>query len=79
MMRAMAAVVSVLFIIGIWYLATHGKGLVVARLAVWLVAVVIVLVFLSFTDPGVAGAAVTGFIGGLKQAASGIGQFAKAL
>jgi hypothetical protein len=75
----MAAVVSVLFIIAIWWLATHGKGLVVARLAVWLLAVIVVVVFLSFSNPALAGSAVSGFVGGLSQAASGIGNFVKAL
>jgi hypothetical protein len=75
----MAAVVSVLFIIGIWYLATHGKGIVAARLAVWLVAVVIFLVAISFADPALAGSAMSGFVRGISQAASGIGQFFKAI
>lgn len=78
-MRVMAAVVSVLVIIGIWHLATHGKGLVVARLAVWLVAVIVFLVVISFADPSFAGSAVSGFVKGIGQAASGIGQFFKAI
>lgn len=76
---AMAAVVSVLFIIGIWYLATHGKGIVAARLAVWLVAVVIILVAISAANPSVAGSAMSGFVRGIGQAASGIGQFFKTI
>jgi len=75
----MAAVVSVLFIVGIWYLATHGKGIVAARLAVWLVAVIVFLVAISFADPGFAGSALSGFVKGIGQAASGIGQFFKAI
>jgi uncharacterized membrane protein len=77
--RTMAAVVSVLFIIGIWYLATHGKGIVAARLAVWLIAAVIILVVISAANPSVAGSAMSGFVGGIGQAASGIGRFFKAL
>jgi hypothetical protein len=75
----MAAVASVIFIIVIWYLATHGKGIVAARLAVWLVAAIVVLVAISFTDPGQAGSAVSGFFGGIRQAASGVSQFFRAL
>lgn len=75
----MAAIASVLFIIAIWWLATHGKGLVVARLLAWLLAVVVVLVFVSFSNPALAGTAVSGFIKGLSQAASGIGQFFRSL
>jgi hypothetical protein len=74
-----AAVLSVLFIVGIWYLATHGKGIIAARLAVWLVAVIVFLVAISLTDPGFAGSAVSGFVQGIGQAASGIGQFFKAI
>jgi len=75
----MAAVVSVLFIIGIWHLATHGKGIVGVRLVTWLLAVIVALVLISFTAPSVAGAAVSGFASGIRQAAAGIGQFVKAL
>jgi hypothetical protein len=74
-----AAVASVLFIIGIWYLATHGKGIVAARLAVWLVAVIIFLVAISFADPSLVGSAMSGFVKGIAEAASGIGQFFKAI
>jgi hypothetical protein len=41
--------------------------------------VIVVLVFVSFSNPALAGSAVSGFISGLSQAASGIGQFFKAL
>lgn len=75
----MAAIASVLFIIAIWWLATHGKGLVVARLLAWLLAVIVVLVFLSFSNPALAGAALSGFTSGLSQAAAGFGHFFKAL
>jgi hypothetical protein len=75
----MAAIVSVLFIIAIWYLATHGKGLVVARLAVWLVASLIFVLVISIVVPGFAGSAMSGFATGLGEAAHSIGQFIKAL
>jgi hypothetical protein len=75
----MDAVASVLFIIGIWYLATHGKGIVAARLAVWLIAALIILIIISVANPSVAGSVMSGFVRGLDQTASGVGQFFKAL
>jgi hypothetical protein len=68
----MAAVWAVLFIIGLWWVATHGKGIVAARLAVWLAAVIIVLVLLGST---IAGNAVSGFVSGLGQAIHGLASF----
>jgi hypothetical protein len=75
----MAAVASVLFIIAIWFLATHGNGLVAARLAVWLVASLIFVLVISIAVPGFAGSAMSGFATGLGEAAHSIGEFFKAL
>lgn len=71
----MAAVLAVLLVIVIWYLATHGKGNVAARLVAWLLALLIGVVLLSFNDPHLAGVAASGFVGGISQAASGLTHF----
>lgn len=67
--------ISVLVIIGIWYLATHGKGNVAARLVAWLLALIIGVVVLAFSDPRLAASAVTGFASGITQAASSVAKF----
>lgn len=51
-------VVAVLTVITIWWLATHGKGNVAARLAVWGAAFIVVWVIIAVNNPH-AGAAIT--------------------
>jgi hypothetical protein len=79
MISVMAAVLAVLLVIFVWYIATHGKGLVVARLMAWLLLILAILVLVAIKDPGLAGSALAGFAHGISQAVSGLVNFIKAL
>jgi hypothetical protein len=70
-----AAVVSVLFVVAIWWVATHGKGTAPGRLVAWLSAIIVVWVLLAIKDPSVAGGAPSAFASGIGQAATGLGDF----
>jgi hypothetical protein len=70
-----AAVLAPLSVIALWWLATHGKGLVVARLAVWLAAVIVVLVLVAMRNPAAAGAVVSGWFTGISGFITGFGRF----
>jgi hypothetical protein len=68
-------VLSVLVVIGIWYLATHGKGIVAARLVAWLLLPIVALVLIGFNDPGLTGGILANFARGIHQAADGFASF----
>jgi hypothetical protein len=69
------AVLSVLVVIGIWWLATHGKGTAPGRLVAWLAAIIVVWLMVSLKNPTVAGGTASGFASGINQAITGIGHF----
>ena len=69
------AVLSVLIVIGLWWLATHGKGTAPGRLVAWLSAIIIVWVLVSLKNPTAAGNVASGFASGINQALTGIGHF----
>lgn len=69
------AVVAVLVIVALWYLATHGKGTAPGRLVAWGSMIVVVWVLLAIKDPGVADGIPGAFASGISQAASGFGEF----
>ena len=71
----MAAVLAPVSVIALWWLATHGKGLVAARLVAWLAAVIVLLVLVAVKNPHAAGALVTGWFDGISGFISGLGRF----
>jgi hypothetical protein len=72
-------VLAVLAVIIAWRYTIKGKGAPAARLAALLCAVIVALVAVSFVNLHSAGMVASGFAGGIKAAATGIGKFIGAL
>ena len=72
-------VVAVLAVVVVWRYAIKGKGAPAARLAALLCAIIVALVALAAVNPHSAGMTASGFAGGIKTAAEGIGRFIGAL
>ena len=68
-------VIAVLAVIVLWRYAIKGKGVPAARLAALLCAAIVFLLAISMVNPHSAGMLASGFAGGIKEAATGIGQF----
>lgn len=73
------AVIVVLAVVTVWWLATHGKGEIKLRLLAWLLLPVIVWLLLAAHSPAEAGkvassaaSGVTTAIGALSRVVSGI-------
>jgi hypothetical protein len=73
------AVLAVLAVIALWWVSTHGKGNVAARLGAWGAAVVVIWLMVGFKYPHTAGMMASDFAAGISQAASGFGSFLHAL
>lgn len=68
-------VLSVLIVVAVWWLATHGKGSVSARLGAWLALIIVVWVLLAVKDPAAADGMPGAFASGIGQAVSALGRF----
>ena len=69
------AVISLGSLIAVWYLATHGKGIVVARLVAWLLLPVVAWIVIAVTDTSVAVSLASSYGTGWEQAVTGVVKF----
>lgn len=75
----MAAITVGVSFVGFWYLATHGKGTAPGRLVAWVLAPIIIWVFIAVNNPS-AGAKVATFAAtGTAGLIAGLGHFIAAL
>jgi hypothetical protein len=70
-----SAIVAVLIVVSLWWVATHGKGGAALRLVAWLSAIIVAWLILAIKDPSVADGMPGAFASGIGEAASGIGHF----
>jgi hypothetical protein len=73
-----AAIISVLVIAVIWRQSSRpgvGRGSPPGRALARILLVLIVLLLIGFVNPSVAGNLVSGFLGGIKTAATGLADF----
>jgi hypothetical protein len=75
---AAAAIISVLVIAVIWRQSSRpgvGRGSPPGRALARILLVLIVLLLIGFVNPSVAGNLVSGFLGGIKTAATALADF----
>lgn len=72
--QAGPAVLVVLGIVGIWWLAAHGKGEVKLRLLAWILLPVIAWLLVAAHDPAGAGRIASGAAAGASTALSSLGK-----
>jgi hypothetical protein len=73
------AVTVVMAVIGLWWIATHGKGTAPGRLVAWGVMLIVVWVVMAVNNPSDATTVAGATARGVMTAASGLGAFLHAV